>query len=202
MSKSYVYPVCLLHLWGFHKDIQYMRGEEKDRCGWQSTQVTSVWPGERDACVCAGVVGTELLCNSTQLVPCSLTRRCTLARRRVLPLFCLHDHRCIECDVFIRTSCVYILWYWVNKVLNDVWMLVLSCFCSIYLQSKDLDRNTQHKQRISRASEEKLWCYVCVSFGGTQVKGLTPVFKCLDAFMQEITLLGHVYRNKIWLKYF
>lgn len=26
---------------------------------------------------------------------------------------------------------------------------------------------------------------------------LTPVFKCLDAFMQEITLLGHVYRNKI-----
>lgn len=30
-----------------------------------------------------------------------------------------------------------------------------------------------------------------------QVNGLTPVFKCLDAFMQEITLLGHVYRNKI-----
>lgn len=29
------------------------------------------------------------------------------------------------------------------------------------------------------------------------MKGLTPVFKCLDAFMQEITLLGHVYRNKI-----
>lgn len=29
------------------------------------------------------------------------------------------------------------------------------------------------------------------------MNGLTPVFKYLDAFMQEIILLGHVYRNKI-----
>lgn len=39
-------------------------GEEKDRCGWLSTQVTSVCPGERGAYVGTGVVGTELLCNS------------------------------------------------------------------------------------------------------------------------------------------
>ena len=38
--------------------------EEKDRCGWLSTQVTSVCPGECGAYVGTGVVGTELLCNS------------------------------------------------------------------------------------------------------------------------------------------
>lgn len=150
-SLSYVHPV-FLHLWGFHKDIRHMKGEEKDRCGWQSTQVTSVCPGECDACMCAGVVGTELLCNSAQRVPCSLTRRCALARRFVLRLFCLHDHRCIECDVLILTSCAYLkmLWYWVNKVLKDVRMLAASCFCSVYSQSKAVGR----VQSISSVSGE------------------------------------------------
>lgn len=54
-----MYPVFFC-IWEFST-----RGEgEEDRCGWQSTQMTSLCPGECGACVGTGVVGTELLCKS------------------------------------------------------------------------------------------------------------------------------------------
>lgn len=79
--------------------------------GWREGQARlAEHPGDlsepwRVRCPCGHRCGWHWA-DVEQRVPCSLTSRCALARSRVLPLFCLHGHRCIKRDDLILASCV------------------------------------------------------------------------------------------------